>query len=65
VIVSPIVELFGFIWSTIAGLFRSLAALQAEILVLHPCGQKMQTAEPIGSYLNRAYPRRLQSATIL
>ena len=27
-------ELFGFIWSAIAGLFRSRAALQAEILVL-------------------------------
>jgi len=27
-------ELFGFIWCAIAGLFRSRAALQAEILVL-------------------------------
>jgi hypothetical protein len=26
-------ELFGFIWCAIAGLFRSRAALQAEILV--------------------------------
>jgi len=27
-------ELFGFIWCATAGLFRSRAALQAEILVL-------------------------------
>jgi hypothetical protein len=27
-------ELFGFIWCAIAGLFRSRATLQAEILVL-------------------------------
>jgi hypothetical protein len=27
-------DLFGFIWCAIAGLFRSRAALQAEILVL-------------------------------
>ena len=34
-IVSPMGEVFGFIWCAIAGLFRSRAALQAEILVLH------------------------------
>jgi hypothetical protein len=33
-IVSPIGELFGFIWCAIAELFRSWAASQAEILVL-------------------------------
>jgi hypothetical protein len=27
-------ELFGFVWWAVAGLFRSRAALQAEILVL-------------------------------
>jgi hypothetical protein len=33
-IVSPMGELFGFIWCAIAELFRSRAVLQAEILVL-------------------------------
>ena len=33
-ILSPMGELFGFIWCAIAGLFRSRTALQAEILVL-------------------------------
>ena len=33
-IVSPMGELFGFIWCAIAGLFQSRAALQAKILAL-------------------------------